>query len=132
MAPDEDTSHLGTTSPEQSEDEISNSQESTWEPPEEDDDEGASDENDDDSGTEFATGDGELMIDLEGYDDMTHQLLQDYIGGGLFANINAIINHFEEYSEDEELDNNIQGLLSDGETETRLIELTGRLTRLTH
>ncbi|CAI4218292.1 unnamed protein product [Parascedosporium putredinis] len=120
MASDEDTSHLGTTSPEQSEDEISNSQESTWEPPEEDDDdgdyddEGASDENDDDSGTEYATGDGELMIDLEGYDDMTQQLLQDYIGGGLFANINAIINHFEEYSEDEELDNNIQSLLSDG------------------
>lgn len=127
MAPDEDTSHLGTTSPEQSEDEISNSQESTWEPPEEDDDdgdyddEGASDENDEESGTEFATGDGELMIDLEGYDEMTQQLLQDYIGGGLFANINAIINHFEEYNEDEELDNNIQSLLSDGETETRLI-----------
>ncbi|PKS12068.1 hypothetical protein jhhlp_001364 [Lomentospora prolificans] len=105
MATDEELSNPEVTVPEQSVDETSSSQDMPWEPSEEDDDyedEDVTDNNDDE--------DEELMIDP---DDMTEQLLQDFIGGGLFANINAIIEDLEEYGSGEELDHGIEPLISD-------------------
>jgi len=117
MVTDNESGNPEVTSPEQSAEESTSSQDPLWEPLEESDDdyeEEEEDEEDEEENEIDVSGDGVPLLDeLEG--GITEQLLQDFIDGGLFANLNAIINNFEDYGESEGEDEfGIEQLVSEG------------------